>query len=57
MSFILLTEVINLNKNDFACTDDIQEAIGPILSELDDDKMSESFIGDLCEKFLNILIR
>lgn len=51
-------EVINLNKHEFSCTDDIKEAIGPILSELDGEKSNDNnFITELCDKFLKILTR
>ena len=47
--------VIELNKEDFSTTEDIQEAIGAILGELSNGENDEEFIFELCSKFLDIL--
>jgi hypothetical protein len=44
-----------LNKDDFATTEDIQEAVGAILGELSNGENDDEFIFELCSKFLDIL--
>ncbi len=50
-----LEGVIELNKDDFCTTEDIQEAIGAILGELSNGENDDEFIYELCSKFLDIL--
>nr|QUF59464.1 ATP-binding cassette transporter Abcf3 [Brachionus angularis] len=47
--------VVNLNKDDFSSVEDINDAIGSILQELNDNQANDSLINDLCSKFYNIL--
>ena len=47
--------VINLNKDDFATVEDINEAIGAILTELSDGKSIESDINKICDEFYKVL--
>lgn len=50
-----LIGVINLNKDDFATVEDINEAIGAILTELSDGKSIESDINKICDEFYKVL--
>ncbi|CAF0895669.1 unnamed protein product [Brachionus calyciflorus] len=50
-----LIEVVNLNKDDFESVDDIQDAVGSILMELNDGKNADQAVNDLCTKFFEIL--
>lgn len=50
-----LIGVIELNKEDFSSTEDIQEAIGAILGELSNGENDEEFIYELCSKLLDIV--
>ena len=50
-----LIGVIELNKEDFSSTEDIQEAIGAILDELSNGENDEEFIYELCSKLLDIV--
>lgn len=50
-----LIGVIELNKDDFVTTEDIQEAIGAILGELSNGENDDEYIYELCSKFLDIL--
>nr|UOU03351.1 ATP-binding cassette subfamily F3 [Brachionus rubens] len=47
--------VIDLNKDDFETADDIQDAVGSILMELNNGNTDEKVIKDICTKFFNIL--
>lgn len=49
-----LIGVINLNKDDFETVDDIQDAVGSILMELNDGG-DDDIINNLCLSFFNIL--
>ena len=49
--------MINLNKDDFHTAEDINEAVGPILNELFEDKKTDELVDDLCVKFFHILER
>lgn len=49
-----LIGVINLNKDDFETIDDIQDAVGSILTELNDGG-DDRVINDLCSLFYSIL--
>lgn len=48
-------DVIDSNQDDFSTTEDIQEAIGAVLSELTTDGQSDDVIEELCSSFLKIL--
>ena len=52
---VFLSGVIELNKDDFVTTEDIQEAIGAILGELSNGENDDEYIYELCSKFLDIL--
>lgn len=46
--------VINLNKDDFSSVEDIYDAVGAILDELEGKKLNTD-INQICEKFYNVL--
>lgn len=50
-----LIGVIELNKEDFCTTEDIQDAIGAILGELSNGANDDEYIYELCSKFFDIL--
>ena len=46
--------VINLNKDDFSSVEDIYDAVGAILDELEGKKLNTD-INQICEKCYNVL--
>ena len=52
--FNYFKDVIDSNQEDFTNVEEIQDAVGPILSELATDGQSDDIINDLCANFLKL---